>query len=41
MFPRDLRRDGLRYRVRPRDISLVTTRGKYYYSVKHYYAVAK
>ena len=34
MFPRDLRKDGARYRVRPWSISLVTTRGKYYYSVK-------
>lgn len=34
-FPRDLRVDGRRYAVEPRDIQLVTTRGKYFYAVKN------
>lgn len=32
-FPRDIRYDGGLYRVRPEDIRLVTTRGKFYYSI--------
>ncbi len=34
MFPRDLRVEGRRYRVRPRAVTLISTRGKYYYSIK-------
>ena len=33
MFPRDLRVEGKRYKVPRWNISLITTRGKYYYSV--------
>jgi hypothetical protein len=33
-FPRDIRCDGGLYRVRPEDIRLITTRGKFYYSIK-------
>jgi hypothetical protein len=32
-FPRDLRVEGRHYKVSPSIISLITTRGKYYYSV--------
>lgn len=34
MFPRDLRIEGRRYTVQPSDITLVTSRGKYFYSIK-------
>ncbi len=34
-FPRDLRVEGRHYRVRPESISLITSRGKYYYSVRN------
>ena len=33
-FPRDLRQEGRIYKVHCRNITLITTRGKYYYSVK-------
>lgn len=33
-FPRDIRCEGGLYRVCPEDIRLVTTRGKFYYSIK-------
>jgi hypothetical protein len=32
-FPRDLRIEGRHYRVSPHNISLITSRGKYYYSI--------
>jgi hypothetical protein len=34
MFPRDIRAAGRKYRVHRWNVSLITTRGKYYYSVK-------
>ena len=34
-FPRDLRVDGRYFRVSPKHINLITTRGKYYYSIKN------
>jgi hypothetical protein len=34
-FPRDLRVDGRYFRVSPEHIKLITTRGKYYYSIKN------
>ena len=33
MFPRDLRVDGRRYRVPPHAVTLINSRGKYYYSI--------
>jgi len=33
-FPRDLREVGRRYSVHPRAVTLVTSRGKWYYSVR-------
>lgn len=33
-FPRDLRQEGLIYKVHRRNVTLITTRGKYFYSVK-------
>jgi hypothetical protein len=33
-FPRDIRKDGLRYEVISSDIKLITTKGKYFYSVR-------
>jgi hypothetical protein len=33
MFPRDLRVDGRRYRVPPYAVTLINSRGKYYYSI--------
>jgi hypothetical protein len=34
MFPRNIRVAGRKYRVPRSNVSLITTRGKYYYSVK-------
>jgi hypothetical protein len=34
MFPRDIRVVGRKYRVPRRHVSLITNRGRYYYSVK-------
>lgn len=34
MFPRDIRKEGAKYKVSRWNVSLITTRGKYYYSVK-------
>ena len=34
MFPRDIRIAGRKYRVPSFNVSLITTRGQYYYSVK-------
>lgn len=34
-FPRDLRLDGRRYEVLENDIHLISTKGKYFYSVKN------
>lgn len=34
-FPKDLRVEGRHYRVRPGDITLITSKGKWYYSVKN------
>lgn len=34
MFPRDIRVAGRKYRTHTSNVSLITTRGKYYYSVK-------
>ena len=34
MFPRDIRVAGRKYRTHRSNVSLITTRGKYYYSVK-------
>lgn len=34
-FPKDIRTAGAGYRVRARDVKLITTRGKYFYSVKN------
>jgi hypothetical protein len=33
-FPRDIRVEGARYRVREDDIKLITARGRWFYSVK-------
>lgn len=33
MFPRDIRAEGKRYRTIRANVNLITTRGKYYYSV--------
>lgn len=33
-FPRDLREDGLRYKVKADAVKLITTRGKWFYSIK-------
>ena len=33
-FPRDIRKQGCKYKVKISDINLVQTRGKYFYSVK-------
>lgn len=33
-FPKDIRVDGRRFKVRASDINLIQTRGKYFYSVK-------
>lgn len=38
-FPRDLRVDGRRFEVDPSAISLITTRGKYFYAVKNKNAI--
>ena len=32
-FPKDIRQEGRRYKVRMSDIALIQTRGKYFYSV--------
>jgi hypothetical protein len=34
-FPRELRAENTRYRVSPLDITLITSRGKYYYSIRN------
>jgi hypothetical protein len=34
-FPRDLRVEGRRFRVPASEIKLITTRGKFFYSIKH------
>lgn len=33
-FPRDIREDGTQYKVKPENINLITTRGKWFYSIK-------
>lgn len=33
MFPKDMREEGRHYKVAPWNVRLITTRGKYYYSV--------
>ena len=33
-FPRDIRIEGLRYKVKIEDIKLITARGRWFYSVK-------
>ena len=33
-FPRDIRIEGRKYRVRADDVKLVATRGKWFYTVK-------
>lgn len=33
-FPKDIRQEGRRYKVKMSDISMVQTRGKYFYTVK-------
>ena len=33
MFPKDIREEGRRYKVQRWNVNLITTRGKYYYSV--------
>lgn len=38
-FPRDLRVNGRHYEVDATDISLITTRGKYFYAVKNRNAI--
>lgn len=34
-FPKDLRVEGRHFRVRPQDIKLITSKGKWFYSVKN------
>ena len=34
MFPKDIRAEGAKYKVHRWNVSLITTRGKYYYAVK-------
>lgn len=38
-FPRDLRMDGRKYIINSEAISLITTKGKFYYSVKNKNAI--
>lgn len=38
-FPRDLRVDGRKFLVHKNDIKLISTRGKYFYSVKSKYNI--
>lgn len=33
-FPRDIREEGARYKVRPESIKLITARGRWFYSIK-------
>ena len=34
-FPRNLRKDGVRFEIDEQDMKLIVTRGKYYYTVKN------
>lgn len=38
-FPKDLRVEGRHFKVTPESINLVTTRGKYFYSIKNRSAI--